>query len=105
VDFLAANQLPGPLLNSYNWGSYVIWRLYPQYLSFVDGRTDLFDDEILEQYLALWRAEAGWEQAVRRWDLRLALLEPEAPLSAALQDAGWTKLYRDEQAIILAAPE
>ena len=105
VEFLAARRPPGPLLNSYNWGSYVIWRLHPQYLSFVDGRTDLFDDEILEQYLALWRAEAGWEQLMRRWGLRLALLEPDAPLSAALLDAGWTDLYRDEQSIILAAPE
>jgi hypothetical protein len=105
VDFLEARQPPGPLLNSYNWGSYLIWRLYPGYLSFVDGRTDLFDDEILEQYLSLWRADAGWERLVQRWDLRLALLEPEAPLSAALERAGWETLYQDEQAVVLAAPE
>jgi hypothetical protein len=104
VEFLASQQPPGPLFNSYNWGSYVIWRLYPDYLSFVDGRTDLFDDEILEQYLALWRADQGWEQLVRRWDLRLALLEPKAPLSAALRQAGWASLYQDDQSIILAAP-
>lgn len=105
ADFLADRRPPGPLLNSYNWGSYLIWRLYPQYLSFVDGRTDLFDDEILQQYLALWRAEPGWERLIDRWGLRLALLEPDAPLSEALQRAGWLSLYRDDQAIVLAAPE
>lgn len=105
VDFLEAQQPPGPLLNSYNWGSYLIWRLYPEYLSFVDGRTDLFDDEILQQYLSLWRADADWERLIQHWDLHLALLEPEAPLTAALQRAGWETLYQDEQAVVLAAPE
>jgi len=104
VEYIATYQPPGPLFNSYNWGSYVIWRLYPEYLSFVDGRTDLFDDEILEQYLTLWRADEGWEQLVQRWDLRLALLEPQAPLSAALRQVGWASLYQDDQSIILAAP-
>jgi hypothetical protein len=105
VDYLETHRPPGPLFNSYNWGSYLIWRLYPDYLSFVDGRTDLFDDEILQQYLALWRADAGWERAAARWGLRLALLEPQAPLSAALLRAGWDSLYQDDQSILLAAPD
>jgi hypothetical protein len=50
---LATKMESGPIFNSYNWGAYLIWELYPEYRSFVDGRTDLFDDEILEQYLIL----------------------------------------------------
>lgn len=104
ADFLAASHPPGPLLNTYNWGSYLIWRLYPQYQSFVDGRTDLFGDEILEQYLQLWRADPGWERLMERWGIRLAMLEPKSPLTFALYQAGWRTLYQDDQAIVLAAP-
>lgn len=103
VDFLLEARPAGPLLNSYNWGSYVIWALHPQYLSFVDGRTDLFDDEILVEYLQLWRADPGWEQIVERWELRVALLEPEAPITEELRKAGWRVLYEDPQAVVLAA--
>jgi hypothetical protein len=102
VDFLKQEQPEGPLFNSYNWGGYMLWELYPDYLSFVDGRTDLFDDEILSAYLQAWRADPGWQDVLETWDIRLTLLEPEAPMIRALRDFGWQQLYADEQAVILA---
>jgi hypothetical protein len=101
VEAIRRSRPPGPLLNSYNWGSYLIWALYPDYLSFVDGRTDLFDDEILEEYLQVWRADPGWERVVDRWGLKSALLEPEAPLVQQLRIDGWTAIYADQQAVVL----
>lgn len=102
VRYLQDRDPPGPLFNSYNWGSYVVWALFPQYLSFVDGRTDLFDDAILDQYIAIWRADPGWESHVQRWGVRLALVEPNAPLASQLSRMGWTTLYEDQMSIILA---
>jgi len=102
VKKISIQQPAGPLFNSYNWGGYVLWSLFPEYMSFVDGRTDLFGDEILREYLMAWRAEPGWEQVIIRWDIQLALLEPYAPLARVLQDSGWEKLYGDEQAVVLA---
>ena len=55
------------------------------------------------EYLQLWRADPGWEQIVERWDLRVALLEPDAPITAELIKAGWRVLYEDPQAVVLAA--
>ncbi|MCK4693381.1 MAG: hypothetical protein KAT23_07105, partial [Anaerolineales bacterium] len=101
IDYLRHQPSLGNLFNSYNWGGYVIWELYPKYLSFVDGRTDLFNDEILEAYLATWRAEPGWEDMIDRWDIRLVLLEPYAPVVRVLQDSGWEQLYADDQAVVL----
>ncbi|HEY69308.1 MAG TPA: hypothetical protein G4O08_01865 [Anaerolineae bacterium] len=102
VAYLQDHLPEGPLLNSYNWGGYVVWELYPDYLSFVDGRTDLFDDEILNDYLRVWRTDPYWEGVLERWDIRLTLLEPEAPLNDALLNRGWQQLYADEQAVVLA---
>ena len=40
TDFLRENRLPGNLFNSYGWGGYLMWRLYPAYRVFWDGRQD-----------------------------------------------------------------
>jgi hypothetical protein len=105
VTAIARQGPPGPLFNSYNWGGYVLWALYPDYPSFVDGRTDLFDDAILEDYLLIWRALPGWEAELDRWDIHLVLVEPDAPLARALETAGWRQLHLDEQAIVMARPD
>jgi hypothetical protein len=105
VGWIREHQPAGPLFNSYNWGSYVLWELYPNYRSFVDGRTDLFDDEILEEYLSAWRAEPGWGGVLEKWGIRLALLEPGAPLALMLPSTGWELLYEDDQAVVLGRPE
>ncbi len=104
VDYIQSHQPPGPMFNSYNWGGFVLWRLYPDYLSFVDGRTDLFDDEILGSYLAAWSGQPSWRPLFEKWGIRLVLIEPEAPLASVLRSGGWQVLYQDSVAIVLAPP-
>jgi hypothetical protein len=94
----------GNLLNDYNWGGYVLWELYPAYTTFVDGRTDVFSDEVFEDYLRLWAAQPGWEAAIERWDIGVVLLPPRSPLVGALHAGGWEERYRDEQAVVMLRP-
>ena len=49
VDFIAEKSLPEPLFNPYEWGGYLIWRLYPDYQVFIDSRT--LDDGAYADYL------------------------------------------------------
>lgn len=45
VDWIAENHPEGNIFNSYYWGGYIIWRLYPQYQVYVDGRAfDVYGD-------------------------------------------------------------
>jgi hypothetical protein len=39
ADYLLANHVPGPLFNTYEYGGYLIWRLWPGYKVFIDGRS------------------------------------------------------------------
>ncbi len=43
VKFLSENPRPGPLYNTFDWGSYLIWSM-PDYPVAIDGRTDLYGD-------------------------------------------------------------
>ncbi len=104
VAYLNDQQLEGPLFNDYSWGGYILWELYPAYKTFVDGRTDLFEDEILEDYLEAWRAGPGWEQVFDKWEIQVAFLPLEAPLVRALESDGWIRTFSDTRAVVLLAP-
>lgn len=99
VAFIRTQQPQGRLFNSYNWGAYLLWEL-PEYPLFVDGRTDLYDDEIIGQWLQVVRGEPGWQAILDQWGVRLILLEPSMPLVNQLEDQGWVLLYGDEMAVI-----
>jgi len=104
VLYLRDKQPEGPLFNSYNWGGYVLWDLYPQYLSFVDGRTDLFDDAILEEYLDVWRGNNGWQKVLSKWEIQTVLIETDSPLARELLREGWMVVHEDDQATIFTGP-
>jgi hypothetical protein len=44
--FLEADPPAGPIFNHYDWGGYLIWKLYPRTPVFIDGRADLYDREM-----------------------------------------------------------
>ena len=107
VAHLRAAGAPGNLFNSYNWGGFLIWELYPETPVFVDGRTDLYDDEFLRTYLATTLARPGWRDTLDRYELDTVLVESDSILAGALaEDAAWRAQYTAEIASILvrAAP-
>ncbi len=54
VQFLKENHPGGNLFNSYNQGGYLIWAL-PEYPVFIDPRTDLYNDELIQLWLKVMR--------------------------------------------------
>lgn len=103
VEWLAENQPAGRLLNEYNWGGYLQWSL-PGSPVFVDGRTDLFGDQVIGDWMTLVGAGPGWQEQFARYPIDLVLLEPSRPLLSALHEQGWQRIYADQQAVIYARP-
>lgn len=104
VKFLAANPMPGNLLNGYTYGGYLIWMLPPQYKVFVDGRADLYGDDFLENYAAVYNGNVPPDPLLDAYNIRTVLAEPQSALAAELKDeahAGkWHEVYRDPIAVI-----
>ena len=103
VDFLSARPGLGRMFNSYNWGGYLIWAL-PSYPVFVDGRTDLYPDGLLADYLNVAEAAPGWQKILDRWGVSLILIEPGSPIVPVAQEMGWTTLYQDSTSVLLRRP-
>ena len=102
VSFMAKQRPPGPIFNDYNWGGYLIGKLYPGYRVFIDGRTDLYGDSFVDDFYAAYHLTGGWKGTIQQWQIRTVILPPDAPLINALQSqADWRQIYADSQAVLL----
>ena len=101
VNFLTENQINGRILNSYNWGGYMIWNLYPQYKVYIDGRCDMYGAEFVTHYVDIYFAKPGWEESLEKEKIDYVLVEQGTYISAALQqDHEWQLMYEDEVSVI-----
>jgi len=102
VEWIREHRPAGPMFNSYNWGGYIIWQLWPDYLVFVDGRTDLYGDELLTQYLQVHFARPGFQEVLDEYDVNFVLTEAGGFTDnfLALDGGAWTLAYSDDVAVI-----
>jgi hypothetical protein len=103
VSFIAAQLPPAPVLNHYNWGGYFIWRLYPKYRVYIDGRADVYGDAFMEDLATTYYLKGdSWRSPFEKWGIRTVVLPPDAPLVIALRALpDWETIYVDRQAVIL----
>jgi hypothetical protein len=95
VNYIQRNIPEGHIFNSYNWGGYLLWAL-PEYPVFVDGRTDLYNDEIIQDWLTVAQFKTGWEQVLNNWRIDYILMESNWLPSKLIKYSGWCTVYEDE---------
>ena len=86
------------------FGGYLIYRSSGRLKVFFDGRSDFYGADFLKRYGRLVQARPGWQQYLDSFAFSHALLPPDAPLLAALEQAGWERVYRDATAVLLRKP-
>lgn len=101
VNWILQNHPAGRLYNTYGWGGYLIWRLYPQYPVYIDGRADLYGDQFIYHYLSLYDANPGWEAQLTAQNVGVILIEPKSPLANALRlSPDWAVAFEDPGSVI-----
>jgi hypothetical protein len=101
VEFLTSHPLPGRLFAYYDWGGYAIWKLYPEYRVFVDGRADLYGDDLLHQFRQVAELHDGWAKVLDQRGIQVVLVPPSGALAQGLLlDSRWHAEYQDSQAIL-----
>lgn len=101
VAYLRGHAVPRPLLNSYDWGGYLIWTLYPGYRVYIDGRPDMYGEAYVERFMAIYQGRVGWQAELATQRIRSVLVEPDSALARLLAlSRGWRLLYHDNQAVL-----
>ncbi|MGA8271896.1 MAG: hypothetical protein WB919_10100 [Candidatus Sulfotelmatobacter sp.] len=101
VAFLQAHPPQNPIFNHYDWGGYLIWKLYPSTPVFIDGRADLYGAQLFHDFADAYQLKGPWHQILDRWHIGTVIVPPESALATGLQNApGWIISYQDPQAIV-----
>jgi hypothetical protein len=102
TDALGQRQPNANVLTEYGWGGYLIYRLHDEGGHvFVDGRNDMYDQRILDDYLRIRNADPAWMQLAEHYGVQAILLPPSAPLVPAASGSGWCNAYADAVAVLL----
>jgi len=103
IAFLRTGDYSPRVFVYYDWGGYAIWNLYPEYRVFVDGRADLYGDDLLRQSIStVMDVRTGWRDALDNWRVDAVLVPPSCALAQALLlDPAWHTAFSDPNAVIL----
>lgn len=103
TSFLDAQKLPAPLFNSYDFGGYLIWRLYPRYKVYIDGRTDLYGHTFLNNFIRVYQVDTDPRPTLDHDAIRTVLVEPGSALAGFLRTQNnWKCVYEDRVAVIFS---
>ncbi|MGD9496958.1 MAG: hypothetical protein AB7Y46_11720 [Armatimonadota bacterium] len=85
VRFADREGIEGRMFNTYRWGGYLIWRLWPRQRVFIDGRADVIGREIAMDWQKAHKLEDGWQEVLERYRIDWAILSVSSPLCRALE--------------------
>ena len=77
LDFIGRERLPGRIYHDYNLGGWMMWRLWPRYQVFIDGRAQPFTPNILLEQHAMRAApidSPAWREFLDRWGIHTVLI-------------------------------
>lgn len=106
TDFVRDSKLPGQLYNAYDWGGYLLWRLYPDHRVFVDGRQDSPEHFNASNVVDnLWE---GWEGTLDRYGINTIITRtcyfdtggPIPLIDGLIRSPEWALVYQDEIALV-----
>lgn len=99
-----AQEPGGRTFSRFEWGSYFLWRLWPQTQPFLDIRLWQYDDALWQTYLDTSQARGDWQGVLEHWKLDTLVLSTETQqglIDATRQHPGWRQTHRDAQAVVL----
>jgi len=113
ADFLSSHQVTGRMFNTYEYGGYLMWRLWPRERVFIDGRA--LSDHVFDDYARILynHDDSGGKSAAQLLDqygVQVIVMNTFeyatgtvyllAPALADPAQTEWKLVYRDAQALV-----
>ncbi len=108
VDFVIENNIQGNMLNNYDIGGYLIWRLWPERKVFVDNRPEAYSIDFLQSvYIPMLGNKENWQKYSKEYDFNYIIFEltditpwAQSFLARISKDPNWPAVYLDERAAV-----
>ena len=109
AEFLRAHRITAPMFNTYEYGGYLIWRLWPEQRVFIDGRA--LSDAVFADYgrilynheeaaLPLLDRYGAGAIVLNGFEYINGILYPLAPMLGGPRAGEWKLVYSDAQAMV-----
>ncbi len=106
ADRLAAEPPGGRIFTRFSWGEYLGWSLAGRCTVFMDGRIEIFPDEVWAQYNAVVRGRADWEEILDGYRVDYLLLDAagyhQALLPLVERSPAWRQVLRQGDGVLFA---
>jgi hypothetical protein len=102
TDALQALGRPVRVFNYYDYGGFLVWRLFPSGgRVFIDGRVEVYGSQVFSRYLQVSYLTPAWRDVIAQAHPDAIILPNAHPLTGILrQDAGWQVLRQDPVATV-----
>ena len=99
VNFLKRENIRRNMFSTDQYGDYVIYAASPQYKVFIDDRSDMYDQDKLNEYLQVVGLRTGWKMVMAKYGVNFILCQAGSPLSLRLAETDdWRVVYADQTA-------
>ena len=99
--FIKQERLPAPLFNAYAWAGYELWRLYPDYRVFIDGRTHVYGRDVLQDFLEVTTIGERWRDVLDKWHVQTVLASRNSQLTQVLLAVGgWRLVFAERETAV-----
>ncbi len=100
AEFLRKNPVKGNMFNFFDIGGFLDWQLYPQALTFIDGRT--YNTAVFMEHQTVTAAYPGWERILDKYGVTYIVSKAVdsagmvLPIIPALSnDPNWSLVFAD----------
>jgi hypothetical protein len=99
--FIEQEHIKGNMFNMDEFGDYIIYRNYPKYRVFIDGRIDMYGSKKFKEYIEVVNFEQGWGEILEKYQITWIIYYSKSALSRyLLQNEDWSLVYADKVASI-----
>jgi hypothetical protein len=103
AEFIAQKGIRDHLFSTDSWGSYLIYRLYPEFKVYFDDRHDFYGEGFVKECAKAYQGTRQWREPLDRYQVQWVLMPPDSALSSLLrEERGWHVEYDDGLAILFA---
>jgi len=107
MDYVMAEDLPGPAFNDIDSGGYFIWRAFPKRLAFIDGRLEARPPAQLLEYSRAFYSQGDWKALDARYRFGFVVLNHTEGVNWRLierlrADPAWALVHLDPVGLVYA---